>query len=131
MRKFITELRRRNVVKVGIVYLVVAWVVMQVADVMFPALRLPLWTVTLVAALVIIGFPIALMLAWAFELTPAGVTRDKFVADAGANTPTGLRPATAVPQPPAPQAPRQLSAPHPRHRLQLPRPSSNPSHRLY
>ena len=76
MREFFIELRRRNVVKVATVYVVVGWGVIQAADVLFPALTLPKWTVTLVVALVIAGFPISLMLAWAFELTPSGIGRD-------------------------------------------------------
>jgi adenylate cyclase len=75
MREFIRELRRRNVVKVAVGYIVVAWLVMQAADVMFPALQLPPWSITLVAGLLIVGFPIALVLAWAFDLTPAGLAR--------------------------------------------------------
>ena len=77
MREFFIELRRRNVVKVATVYVVVGWAVIQAADVLFPALMLPNWTITLVVALVILGFPISLMLAWAFELTPSGITLDK------------------------------------------------------
>jgi len=69
------ELRRRNVVKVAIAYGVVGWLLVQVAGAFFPALQLPTWTVTLVAALVILGFPIALLLSWAFELTPQGIVR--------------------------------------------------------
>src|SRR5688572_5132704 len=76
VRAFLSELRRRNVVKVATVYIVVGWGVIQAADVLFPALTLPKWTVTLVVALVIAGFPISLMLAWAFELTPSGIGRD-------------------------------------------------------
>src|SRR5688572_33388747 len=76
VRAFLSELRRRNVVKVATVYVVVGWGVIQAADVLFPALTLPKWTVTLVVALVIAGFPISLMLAWAFELTPSGIGRD-------------------------------------------------------
>ena len=76
MREFLIELRRRNVVKVATVYVVVGWGVIQAADVLFPALTLPKWTVTLVVALVIAGFPISLMLAWAFELTPSGIARE-------------------------------------------------------
>lgn len=77
MRRLIAELRARNVFKVATVYLVAGWVVMQVADLMFPALGLPAWTVTLVAALMIVGFPIALVLAWAFELSPEGIRRER------------------------------------------------------
>ena len=58
-------------------YLVAGWVAMQIADVMFPALGLPDWSLTLVAALLIIGFPIALVMAWALELTPDGLKLDK------------------------------------------------------
>ena len=65
------EIKRRNVFKVAVVYLIAAWVTMQVVDVMFPALQLPEWLATAVAALLLLGFPFALILAWAFEVTPA------------------------------------------------------------
>ena len=70
---FITELKRRNVFKVGVAYAIVAWLIMQVAGTFFPALHLPDWTVTFVAVLLLIGFPLALFLAWAYELTPEGI----------------------------------------------------------
>ncbi len=70
-----SELRRRNVVKVAVAYAIVGWLLVQVADTFFPALQLPEWTVTLVAGLVILGFPIALILSWAYELTPEGMKR--------------------------------------------------------
>lgn len=73
MLSFLKELRERKVGKVAVVYLVGGWLLIQVADVMFPALGLADWTVTLVAALLIVGFPIALILAWAYELTPDGI----------------------------------------------------------
>jgi tetratricopeptide (TPR) repeat protein len=69
------ELKKRRVFRVAGAYLVGAWVVLQVADTLFPALHLPPWTVTLVAGIVVIGFPIALALGWAFDLTPGGVER--------------------------------------------------------
>lgn len=75
LRAFLAELRRRRVVRAGVVYAVVAWVVIQVAAVVFPTLHLPDWSVTLVVVLVLAAFPVALVLAWAFELTPAGVRR--------------------------------------------------------
>ena len=78
----IAELRRRNVFRVGVAYAIVAWLLIQVADVAFPALRLPDWTVTLVTALLIMGFPVALLFAWAFELTPEGIKPAKEVAPA-------------------------------------------------
>jgi hypothetical protein len=63
------ELRRRHVFKVVVAYAVIAWVLAQVASVVFPPLQLPSWSVTLVIALLILGFPVAVFLAWAF---PAG-----------------------------------------------------------
>ncbi len=73
------ELKRRNVVKVAVAYAIVGWLLVQVADIFFPALQLPEWTVTLVASLVVLGFPLALILSWAYELTPDGMERTKSV----------------------------------------------------
>ena len=89
MGGFFAELRRRNVVRVALVYGVAAWALMQFADVMFPALKLPPWTVTLGAALLVLGLPIVLILAWAFELTPgASMNRDPPLSS-GARFPSG------------------------------------------
>jgi len=77
MSSFFAELKRRNVFRVGGAYAVVAWLIMQVANTFFPALHLPEWTVTFVAVLLIIGFPIAVFLAWAYELTQEGIARTK------------------------------------------------------
>ena len=79
-KKFFGELKRRNVYKVAIAYAVVAWVLIQIATQVFPFFEIPNWTVRLVVLLLIIGFPVALMLAWAFELTPEGIKRTKEVA---------------------------------------------------
>lgn len=76
MKAFLSELRDRKVFRVAIVYLVAGWLVMQIADVMFPALGLPPRSITLVAALLIVGFPIALVLSWAYEAGPDGIRRD-------------------------------------------------------
>ena len=73
------ELRRRSVIRVGIAYAVVAWLVLQLTDVMISLLSLPDWVGRLVFLLLVIGFPIALLLAWAFELTPDGIKRDEDV----------------------------------------------------
>ena len=70
---FYTELKRRNVFKVAIVYFAVAWLLLQVSDTLGPALHLPEWFVSAVAFLLILGFPIAVIFAWAFELTPEGL----------------------------------------------------------
>jgi TolB-like protein/Tfp pilus assembly protein PilF len=73
------ELKRRNVFRVGAAYLLFAWVIIQVTDTIGPALHLPEWTLALVTWISIIGFPVALFFAWAFELTPDGITAEKNV----------------------------------------------------
>jgi adenylate cyclase len=70
------ELRRRRVFRVTLGYLVGAWIMVEVADVAFPRLGLPDWTVTLVLALVILGLPLTLILAWILQVTPEGIQRD-------------------------------------------------------
>src|SRR2546423_6197386 len=72
---FFTELKRRNVYKVAVAYAIVGWLVVQIATQVFPFLEIPNWVVRLVIALVAIGFPVALIIAWAFELTPQGIKR--------------------------------------------------------
>lgn len=81
MSRFLHELKRRRVFRVAAMYSAVAFVVWRAADIAFPALHLPAWLVTAVVALTIIGFPIALVLAWAFDITPAGVQRTQPDAD--------------------------------------------------
>src|SRR5258707_13866014 len=78
---FFAELRRRNVYKVAIAYAVVAWLLMQIATQVFPFLEIPNWAIRLVIMLIIIGFPIALVIAWAFEATLEGIKRTE-AADA-------------------------------------------------
>jgi TolB-like protein/Tfp pilus assembly protein PilF len=75
------ELKRRNVYKVAAAYAVVAWLLMQVASQIFPFFEIPNWVVRLVVLLLIVGFPVALIIAWAFETTSEGIKRTK-VADA-------------------------------------------------
>ncbi len=76
--EFFSELKRRNVYKVAIAYAVVAWLLMQIATQVFPFLEIPNWAIRLVIMLIVIGFPIALIIAWAFELTPVGLKRTEF-----------------------------------------------------
>ena len=80
-RIFFAELKRRNVYKVAIAYGVVAWLLIQVATQVFPFFEIPNWVVRLVVLLIIAGFPIAVVIAWAFELTPEGLKRTE-IADA-------------------------------------------------
>jgi len=81
MDNFFKELRRRNVVRVAGVYAVAGWVLVQIATTLEESMNLPAWFDGLVVALLIIGLPIALILAWAFELTPDGVVRTEDVPD--------------------------------------------------
>src|SRR5256714_11293516 len=76
---FFAELKRRNVYKVAIAYGVVAWLLVQVATQVFPFFDIPNWAVRLVVLAIVIGFPIALVIAWAFELTPQGLKRTEDV----------------------------------------------------
>jgi TolB-like protein/Tfp pilus assembly protein PilF len=80
-RSFFAELKRRNVYKVAIAYGAVAWLLTEIATQVFPFFEIPNWVVRLVVLVVIAGFPIAVVIAWAFELTPEGLKRTE-VADA-------------------------------------------------
>ena len=73
------ELRRRNVVKVAVAYAIVGWLLVEVASVVLPTFKAPEWIMQVFTFLVIVGFPLALILAWAFELTPEGIKREKDV----------------------------------------------------
>jgi TolB-like protein/Tfp pilus assembly protein PilF len=75
MNALLSELRRRHVFKVAAAYGVVAWLVIQAASIAFPAFGAPDWALRVVIALAVLGFPVALVLAWAYELTPGGVRR--------------------------------------------------------
>jgi tetratricopeptide (TPR) repeat protein/TolB-like protein len=93
MVSWIRDFHRRRVPHVGGVYIVVAFGLLQAADLIFPRLGLPDWTVTLALVLLALGLPVALILAWAYELTPDGVTRTE------ATTPGDPAPASAPPRP--------------------------------
>jgi len=75
IRQFLAELRRRRVYRVAAVYLVVGWVILQLGNIVVEPLGLPDWTMAFLIVLVVVGFPLALLLTWAFEITPQGVRR--------------------------------------------------------
>ena len=75
MGNLFTELKRRNVVRVGIAYIVLGWVALQVGDILFDMFEAPAWVGKTFAALLLLGFPFACLFAWAFELTPEGVKK--------------------------------------------------------
>lgn len=74
---FFAELKRRHVYRVAVLYVIVSWLVLQVADVLMSFLPLPEWTANLIFLLLVLGFPVAMLFAWAFELTPDGLKLDK------------------------------------------------------
>ena len=81
---FFSELKRRNVYKVAVAYAVVGWLLIQVATQVFPFFEIPNWAVRLVVLVIIVGFPVALVIAWAFELTPEGLKRTEAADREGA-----------------------------------------------
>src|SRR5437899_532520 len=89
-RNFLAELKRRNVYKVAVAYAVVGWLVIQVSSTVLPTFHAPEWVVQTLVVLVAIGFPIALVIAWAFELTPEGLKRTEDV-DLAATAPQPRR----------------------------------------
>ena len=73
------ELKRRNVVRVAIAYAIVTWLLIEISSTIFPILKLPDWATTLVTVLLLLGFPVALIFAWAFEVTPEGIKKERDV----------------------------------------------------
>ena len=79
-RGFFGELRRRNVYKVAVAYAVVAWLLIQAASILFPTFEAPAWVMKVFVTIIILGFPVALVFSWAFEITPEGIKRESEVA---------------------------------------------------
>ena len=73
------ELKRRNVIRVAIAYLAVAWLILQLADVVLDNIAAPVWLMQALMFFIVVGFPVALLFAWAFELTPEGIKRERDV----------------------------------------------------
>ncbi|MGI8481352.1 MAG: tetratricopeptide repeat protein [Chthoniobacterales bacterium] len=80
MKSFFAELKRRNVYKVAIAYAVIAWLLIQAASILFPTLEAPGWVMRVFVTVLAFGFPIALVIAWAFEMTPEGLKRTENVS---------------------------------------------------
>ena len=78
-RKYLSELKKRNVIKSGIAYLVVAWVLLQVFSILFPLFEAPLWVLRTITLLMAIGFPIWVIFSWLYEITPDGIKKTKEV----------------------------------------------------
>jgi len=93
---FLSELKRRRVGKVAIGYGAVAWMVTEASSVVLPALRLPEWTVTFVVVFLLVGFPVAMVMAWVFDVGPQGIKRTAPLSDESASMQLRLRIAYAV-----------------------------------
>src|SRR5438046_6889837 len=76
---FFDELKRRNVYKVAVAYAVVSWLLIQAASILFPTFEAPAWVMKVFVAVIVLGFPIALVFSWAFEITPEGIKREEAV----------------------------------------------------
>jgi adenylate cyclase len=85
--KFLAELKRRNVIRMAGLYLVGAWLIVQVASTVFPAFELPSWALRGVIVLLAIGFVPALVISWVFDLTPEGLKREDEIEPGASITP--------------------------------------------
>ena len=103
---FWRELQRRRVIRVTVFYAIAGWVVIEVASTVLPNLNVPDWAVTLVTALVVLGFVPAVILAWAFDIGPGGVHRTEPIAAAREPTSGQAEPADPEPDPPAAKPPQ-------------------------
>jgi hypothetical protein len=74
-RNFFAELKRRNVYKVAVAYAVIAWLLLQGASIVLPSFEAPAWTMKVLILALAVGLPVAVVLAWAFEITPEGIVR--------------------------------------------------------
>src|SRR5438067_9242588 len=85
-KNFFAELKRRNVYKVAVAYALVAWLLIQAASILFPTFDAPPWVMKIFVTAVALGFAVALILAWAFEITPEGIVRteDALANESGA-----------------------------------------------
>src|SRR5204862_3645843 len=77
---FFAELKRRNVYKVAVAYAVIAWLSIQAASIFLPAFNAPQWAMQVVILILVVGFPVALVFSWAFEITPEGIVRESEIA---------------------------------------------------
>jgi len=110
VQAWFAELRRRKVIRVAAVYLVAAWLLIQVADAVFEPMGLPAWSLKLVIVLAALGFPLACVLAWAFDVTPRGIERAETAALSAVEAPAE-RPSLRTPEPPPAPVPATAAAP--------------------
>ncbi len=90
MRRLFKQLKRRNVLRAAAGYAVVAWLIIEVADTVFPILGVPPWVTTMVVILIIIGFPVTVVVSWIYQWTPAGIMTEQEADAAGFTEPMGI-----------------------------------------
>ncbi len=90
MRRLFKQLQRRNVLRAAAGYAVVAWLIIEVADTVFPILGVPIWVTTMVVTLIIIGFPVTVVVSWIYQWTPAGIMTERQADAAGYTEPIGI-----------------------------------------
>lgn len=88
LKKFFAELQRRNVYRVAVAYGVVSWLLVQIATQVFPFFDIPGWAIRMIIVVLLLGFPVALIIAWIYELTPEGLQRTDDVPAAKTPTPS-------------------------------------------
>ena len=108
---FFAELRRRRVIRVAVVYAVAGWIIIEVASTMLPGLKLPPWTVTFVIALVVLGFPIAVIMGWMFDLEPRDAERSPNIAAAVIEVAAPTAPGPPVVAAPSVEVPKPAAKP--------------------
>src|SRR3982074_1280410 len=89
-KNFFTELKRRKVCRVAVASAILAWVLIQIATQTLPFFEIPAWTVRLIIVALVLGFPVALLLSWAFDLTPSGIKRTDDLEEAQAPAPVAI-----------------------------------------
>jgi TolB-like protein/Flp pilus assembly protein TadD len=102
LKNFFSELKRRKVYRVAVAYAVVGWLLIQIATQVFPFFEVPMWAVRLVIILLALGFPVALLLAWAFDLTPSGIKRTEDLDESRHDDPAGAARLIQARPPPSP-----------------------------
>src|ERR1700719_2247172 len=98
-KKFFTELKRRKVYRVAVAYAVLSWLLIQIATQVFPFFEIPTWVVRLVVVALVLGFPVALLLSWAFDLTPSGIKRTDDIDETKVPAPVTIAKAPVAPPP--------------------------------
>src|SRR5260370_27551289 len=91
-----TELKRRKVYGGAVAYAIVVWLLIQAASILFPTFEAPPWVMKVFVTAIILGFPVALILAWAFDLTPEGIKRSEEIPAREPKPPKALRKSTAI-----------------------------------